>query len=219
MRNHYYPRHIAAYVTMVEAKDIKRNSIMVERDVLFGRDVDKPTSERVKLAARKAKEVTKVDIQMMAVSAERQCTATSRLANALQPEDAFKALSDAIPPRLDFYRAVISAPEASTSPESERDEAKAAQASGNTVEGKLATNIYGSVSAADVAGAVRAVLQQKDLAGRIVLEDSDIKFIRAGTGEDAADRVKQIGEYVVEVKVKGHEEAIRRKVRVLAEAA
>lgn len=50
-----------------------------------------------------------------------------------------------------------------------------------------------------------------------MLEDSDIRFIRADTGEDAVDRVKQIGEYDVEIKVKGHEEAIRRKVRVIAE--
>jgi len=73
------------------------------------------------------------------------------------------------------------------------------------------------VSSTDVASAIRAVLQAKELAGRIVLEDSDIRFIRADTGEDAADRVKQIGEYDVEVKVKGHEEAIRRKVRVIPE--
>lgn len=135
--------------------------------------------------------------------------------NVEQPEAAFKALSAAIPPRLDFYRAVISSSE--TSQESERDEAKAAQASGNTVESKLPTNIYGSVSSTDVVTAVRAILQQMNLAGSIVLEDSDIKFVRAGTGEDAADRVKQIGEYVAEIKVKGHDEAISRKVRVLAE--
>lgn len=122
-----------------------------------------------------------------------------------------------MPPELNFYRAVISSPQASNAPESERNEAKAAEASGNTVEGKSVTNIYGSVSSADVASAIRAVLQQKDLAGRIVLEDSDIRFIRADTGEDAVDRVKQIGEYLAEIKVKGHEETIRRKVLVIAE--
>lgn len=68
MRNYYYPRRIAEYVTMTEARDIKRNNVTVERDVLFGRVVAETSSERVKAAARKAREPEKIDIQMMAVS-------------------------------------------------------------------------------------------------------------------------------------------------------
>jgi len=68
MRNYYFPRRIAEYVTMVQVKDIKDNKITVERDVLFGRDIDVLSTERVKTVARQAREPAKIDIQMMAVS-------------------------------------------------------------------------------------------------------------------------------------------------------
>lgn len=67
MRNYYYPNHIAEYVTMAQAKDLKRNNVTVERDVLFGRKIDEDSSAATKAAARKAMEPTKMDLQMMTV--------------------------------------------------------------------------------------------------------------------------------------------------------
>jgi len=59
---------------MVEAKDIKKNKIAVERDVLFGRDVDVPASKRVKAVAKQAREPAKIEIQMMTVSCGKMLT-------------------------------------------------------------------------------------------------------------------------------------------------
>ena len=49
----------------------------------------------------------------------------------------------------------------------------------------------------------------------MVLADDDIKFI--GIDDVQSDRVKQLGTFEIEIKVKGHSEAIRRQVRVLSE--
>jgi len=145
-----------------------------------------------------------------------------RLLTLLQPDAAFKVLDRFIPPTVDFYRTPI----ANHEPKRPADAGEAAAGESlrqtppeMTDATQAGANIYGSVAIGDVSTAIKAALSIHDPNGRILLADEDIKFIRAETGEDAADRVKQLGEYDVEIKLKGHNDTIRRKVRVLPERA
>ncbi len=69
----------------------------------------------------------------------------------------------------------------------------------------------------DVSIAIKALLAESDLAGTVVIEAEQIRFVGKHTKDGEVDRVKMLGEYDVEIKVKGYGEAMRRKVRVLAE--
>jgi len=69
----------------------------------------------------------------------------------------------------------------------------------------------------DVSIAIKGLLAESDLAGSVVIEAEQIRFVRKQTEDGEVDRVKMLGEYEVEIKVKGYGEAMRRKVRVLAE--
>lgn len=54
-----------------------------------------------------------------------------------------------------------------------------------------------------------------------MLSDSDIHFVQQEGEAEATEtsRVKQLGTYTVEIKIKGHGQSIRREVRVLPEDA
>ncbi len=64
--------------------------------------------------------------------------------------------------------------------------------------------IFGSVSNADIAEAVKALLNETKEGARVVIGADDVKIIR-NEGEEAAeaDRLKALGEYQVEIHVKG----------------
>lgn len=69
---------------------------------------------------------------------------------------------------------------------------------------------------------MKAVLAANDEAARVVFGEEDVRFINvrdeAGRlGE--SDRVKQLGEYQVEVRIRGGEAPVKRAVRVLAQDA
>lgn len=125
---------------------------------------------------------------------------------ALQPADAFAVLSATVPPFVNFYRAPIALP----------DTSKLENVSGDAPS---ATNIYGSVSTADIVTNFRALLANSVVAGRIILAEDDIQFEDAGDGGGSTDRVKQLGTFNIQIRIKGHAEAVRRQVRVLPEDA
>ncbi len=64
--------------------------------------------------------------------------------------------------------------------------------------------IFGSVSNADIAEAVQALLNETKEGARVVIGADDVKIIR-NEGEEAAeaDRLKALGEHQVEIHVKG----------------
>lgn len=62
--------------------------------------------------------------------------------------------------------------------------------------------------------AIKALLQSEGMSGLITLPDEDITFL-AGDSDTKADRIKRLGEYEYEIKIKGHDQVITRSVRVL----
>lgn len=78
--------------------------------------------------------------------------------------------------------------------------------------------IYGSVSVADIAEEVKSALRATDEGTRVVIEPEDIKIIddeRRGA-EAEGDRIKVLGDFAVEIRVKNGGE-VKRTVRILAQ--
>lgn len=80
------------------------------------------------------------------------------------------------------------------------------------------TAIYGSVSTADVANSIKAVLAENDEAAKIVFAEDDVRFVNVSLDGQAAietDKLKNLGEFEVEVRIKGVDTPVRKTVRVL----
>ena len=78
--------------------------------------------------------------------------------------------------------------------------------------------IYGSVSAADISEAVKSVLAQNEEGARIVLAAEDVTITEEG-GEGSGiepGRIKALGTFAVEIRVKGGE-SIKRSIVVQAQ--
>lgn len=77
--------------------------------------------------------------------------------------------------------------------------------------------IYGSVSTADIADAARVALSVDDEGRRVVLGPEDITIVRERATEDGMEpgRIKALGNFAVELRVKGGS-LVRRTVSVRA---
>ena len=78
--------------------------------------------------------------------------------------------------------------------------------------------IYGSVSTTDIANNIKEYVAYNDEASRVTLSDNDIRFVGVSELEEST-RVKHLGEYEIEISIKGTEGRVRRKVQVLAQQA
>ncbi|KAL1301708.1 hypothetical protein AAFC00_005917 [Neodothiora populina] len=100
--------------------------------------------------------------------------------------------------------------------------------------------IYGSVSTSDIANTIKSTLAQNDEASKITFSDDEVRFVHhssttaaaagsnnnnpaagggagAGADETEVNKVKHLGEYEVEIRIKGAGDvpAVRKHVRVL----
>jgi len=139
-----------------------------------------------------------------------------------EPERAIELLSILLPSRIDFHRKPIET-EATSLPEQAKEGA-ASSAAADLVAASRApampepVSIYGSVSTADVAATVRAVLARNDEAARVALAEEDITFVGQTLGDDET-RLKHLGDFEVEMRIRGADEAVKRIVRVLPQDA
>ena len=121
-----------------------------------------------------------------------------------------------IPNQILFYRVPISDPKppSSSTGEQRKDASPAAAALAAASSPKSMVDvptraeletIFGSVSTSDMAEAIKAVLAGDDESARVVIAAEDIKIIGDGgmTGAIEGDRLKALGEFEVEIRVKG----------------
>lgn len=78
-------------------------------------------------------------------------------------------------------------------------------------------SIYGSVSTADIAEQVKAVLSETMGEERVVLGAEDITILNNGDEEvkEGVDRLKMLGDFPVVIRVR-NADAVRRTVRITA---
>ena len=128
---------------------------------------------------------------------------------------------------MEFYRAPISVPESETPIQSQPRRLKRAASSAaaeleaasepepEPVQPQL-THIFGSVSTADIAESIKAVLASTTEGARVVIGAEDINIIHTEVHESddqdkgiERDRLKVLGDFQVEVRVKGGEPVVR----------
>ncbi|CAF9942233.1 hypothetical protein IMSHALPRED_003427 [Imshaugia aleurites] len=217
MRNTWYPRQKAEYMTTSTIQGLKPQNLVAERDFTFGM---KPKEEPI--PQRKASEK------------ERVVEIQTRL---LLPQRASEIIEASLPPSLVFYRTPIAATEPYFPFQEPTSRSRRVAASSAAAELEAAsqplpkpqkpqvTTIFGSVSTTDIAESMKAVLAGSTEGARVVFgaenitifqdEDDELGHQDKGIEED---RLKALGDFRVEVRVKGGEPVIRT-VSIKAEEA
>ena len=141
-----------------------------------------------------------------------------------------------LPPSLIFYRTPISVPDSEVTIQKPPSRSRRATSSAaaeleaasepflKPPQRQLAT-IFGSVSTADMAESIKAVLAETTEGSRIVVGAEDITIVQDEDDESRhrdrgieGDRLKALGDFEIEVRVKGGE-AVVRTVCVIAQEA
>ncbi len=144
---------------------------------------------------------------------------------AVKPKRTSEIVEAQVPSEIIFYRVPIAIPE--PQPAAPEPVGNSINAIGGDAPIQKAperipsiTRIYGSVSVADIAESIKAILATSEESARVVLAPEDIK-IDESESEDVgidADRLKALGEYQIEIHVKGVD-PIRRRVNIRAQDA
>ena len=225
MRNHFYPEQIAAYLPYNEILSLRKSGQTVERDSTFGRELE-PAQEDHQREATPARPFRRPEPKPIEL-------------DLLAPGDAHALLEELIPPTFEFYRTPIGTIDErrnkDINPEpqdmSKREAARTEAPAPEETPRQTAASIYGSVTVDDIAQSIKALVHAQGQQGRVVLPDEDIRFVRLGetasestqgasSSQDeglTGDKIKKLGEYEYEIRVRGWEgEPLNRVVRVLS---
>ncbi|KAI2621151.1 hypothetical protein GGR54DRAFT_90723 [Hypoxylon sp. NC1633] len=206
MRNYWFPRAAAEYMTRQRFKELGLTEAAVGvRDRTFGVQllVDKNADGKSVLAEKGAKKSKKEVL-------------------TLPPEETLTLLQSLLPSTLTFARKPIPAapaPSDSQPTPTPRSPSLATNAITSAPEPAAAasapTAIFGSVSATDVLALVKESLTaDRSQGGRVALEADGVAILGLDEGED---RIKRLGTFEVLITVSKDLEPVRREVRVVAE--
>lgn len=120
---------------------------------------------------------------------------------------------------LDFYRSPINSLGATTGQEEQRrrsahDQAQLAAPPLQKSQHQASDQIYGSVSIADISTVIKALIHNRGLTQLVVLPEEDIRFVNVADTDKRADRIKKIGDFNYEIRIRGHEQRILRLARI-----
>ncbi|KAK5132677.1 hypothetical protein LTR08_008721 [Meristemomyces frigidus] len=241
MRNDWFPRNIAGYITAAELKTLRDTNVPMERNFDFGLSNSPPTTIPGSSAAPDSSPGAMTTGARVEASMFARPAADTR---RISPERSAELVEIFVPARLDFYRQPILEEKEAELPTPPAPEArKSARAFGSGAAADLlaaradrvdvsmvskparpvgSQAIYGSVSTTDVLAAVKAVMAENDEAARVVLHADDVRFVHpkaAAAEEEETDRVKFVGEFAVELLPRGAEVGVSRVVRVHAQEA
>ena len=129
-----------------------------------------------------------------------------------------KIVSEMVPENIDFYRSPI-APTSSTSPRHSPSVPAASAISAAAQEAARPQSpqkisIFGSVSTTDITDNLKEILAEDGKGSRVVLTPEDIVFV---SHEEEKDRIKHLGTFEIDIKVKGQTAAVRRTITVKAQ--
>jgi hypothetical protein len=234
MRNEWFPRRIAEYMTQPEIRTLKQKNTTIERDFGYGAEEEALTTSASysdQTSPEQAWQASSTRSDMVTGMHSRRAPELEKIT----PERSMQLLDIFVPQRLDFYRQPI--PEESKEPEPEPEKPRRSRNLGSGAAADLfaarlqadvpepvkvvkeAQAIYGSVSTQDVLNAVRAAMGTNDESARVIIAEEDVQFVNAGLAgtEESGRVVKHVGDFTVEIEVKGAEEGIRRLVKVNAQ--
>lgn len=217
MRNAWFPKQVAAYITLTEKRGLRANKVPIERDFTFAAE-NIPTPE-----SESAHENDTFGMSTDEILSSSAFQRESRVYN-LTPARSVELVQIFVPRTLDFYREPIK--KEADSMEEGRSPARESFGSGAAADllaarvsaAEAPAAIYGSVSTADVLTAIRAEMAENDEAKQVVLREDDIQFVDLPSTEGSEaekDRVKHVGTYSITIRIKGTEDQVRKSVRVI----
>ncbi|KAI4195440.1 MAG: hypothetical protein LQ350_007204 [Teloschistes chrysophthalmus] len=197
MRNIYYPQSKAEYVTQAQMRSMGQKDAVFERDFSFG--LVKP--------------------QEKALPEEKE-----------EPQRSAEVIEALLPRSLIFHRVPIEA--SMPGPEAPKPVASSINAIGGetpmqrTPEPKKPSAdipIFGSVTPADIVDSIKAVLANDKEGANLVVSSEEIHILHGSNDEVAneeagvkVDRLKSLGDYRFEIRLKGVG-PVRRLVRIVPE--
>jgi hypothetical protein len=232
MRNTWFPKKMAEYVTLSKLQELKRENSVPERDPAFGSKQERKAAVAAQRtgstpAATQAEEESAGLVVLPVLSVRHWMS--SRLGYSditdiiLQPQEAANVISKIIPLNINFYRTPIEAEQSKTDslkmspsiPATSAISAAAAEGQPKEVkEGSEAkTGIYGSVSTSDIAVNLQAVLAGTEGAS-VVLSSENISFVDQ---LEERNRVKHLGTFDIEIRLSSTVKGIRRTITVNAQ--
>ncbi|KAI9887334.1 MAG: hypothetical protein M1823_000850 [Watsoniomyces obsoletus] len=194
MRNDWFPRRVAEYVTKVQLRELNMKEASFDRDVTFGMVQEIPETEE--------EEPMEVPLEL------------------LSPERTTELLSQHVPPFMDFYRTPIL--------HAAMPSGELSSTSQSTAQPFERAAIYGSVSTADIANSIKALLANDKEGSRVVLTPENLRFVDVGDNADASetdgtmaevDRVKRLGSFNIRIQVHEDRDSIHRLIRVHPQAS
>lgn len=145
------------------------------------------------------------------------------LTDMKQSKQATEIISTILPPKLVFYTSPIPNTESEVKPS--EPSGRSINAIGGNIEPRSqdelvnkTTRIFGSVTTADIADSIKAMLAQNELGRRVVLGAEAISTVKRSENDPGveADRLKALGEFDIEIRIKGGD-VVRRAVSVRAQ--
>jgi len=215
MRNIWYPKKMAEYLTMEKLQElgVKKDSV-VERDSTF------QTNAVRKLEKKQEKQKQERPEEPLVRMTEEQPSepVPQFELDLLSPAQATTIIENLLPTSLDFYRTPISLPTpkrvSPSIPASSAISAAAATAEANKLGKPEKRGIYGSVSTSDIAANLKAILAEDEEGVRVVLSHENISFVEE---TDDKDRVKHLGVFDIDIRLDGAPEVVRRTIQVNAQ--
>lgn len=213
MRNRFFPMRVADYVTLPEQRILRAQEVVIERDYGFGRKEEEVAPEPAYVSPEPAALPRRQapDVEM------------------LSPQRSTELLEIFVGHRLDFYRQPILEEVAAEEPEpeqSKREQRRQGSASNAAADllasrtqvlpektAKATGAIYGSVSTHDILVAVRAAIATNDEAARVILTEQDIHLLDEAASKEG--KLKMVGDFTVELRLKGSDVPVKRTVRVI----
>lgn len=143
----------------------------------------------------------------------------------MQPKRTSEIIEAQVPSDIIFHRVPILVPEPEPAPPEPVGNSINAIGGEAPVQKALepepsVTRIYGSVSTADIVESIKAILLASEDGARVVLAPEDVK-IKEKESQDLgieSDRLKALGEFEIEIRVKGVD-PLRRRVVIRAQEA
>lgn len=224
MRNYWYPQKMADYLTKEKCEDLG-----VKMDAALERDSTFPSWKQRKVAKKQQRLDAEEQAELQAKSEEKRASkellssmSVLEEANVLEvkqlsPDESTSILDRLLPPNLEFYRTPVSLPqvEERISPSVPRSSTVSAAArAGKEAPAPTKASIYGSVSTNDIATNLKAILAEDTQGARVVLTPEEITFVQQ---MEEKDRVKQLGVFEVEIRLKGAADIVRRTIQVHAQ--
>ncbi|KZF21143.1 hypothetical protein L228DRAFT_248915 [Xylona heveae TC161] len=205
MRNQWYPNGMAEYVSTIQIRELGLEGAKFERDATFRPDQPEKKTEIWEKKEKKAKKHEQIGVDVPLLS----------------PQRVTEILTTVVPERIEFYRTPIAVPrEEKATPKSRSRAVNSAAAdlaaASEPAPGQEVVGIHGSVSTADIASSIKALLGGNQETARVVLSAEDIHFVgrRRQQGEGETDRVKELGDFEVEIRLKGAPGVVRRTVSI-----